>query len=158
MTRPMRVPLVRGSHDREAESESSALELPLSAIELATPAHEPLPVTPRAAPSAPVRATADEESYPRTVRPGRTARAQYRESAEYEPLSRMLIGRPGRVFVIVAVLIGYNAALGWIALQAWHSATTSNDRLLIVAVLGIGAVAGWAGADVERAFRTRSRF
>ena len=70
----------------------------------------------------------------------------------------MLLGLPGRVFLIVAVLIAYNAALGWIALQVWRSAETSNDRLLVIAVIGIGAVVGWAAADMERAFRTRSRF
>ena len=71
----------------------------------------------------------------------------------------MLVGRlPGRWLLIVAILIAYNAALGWIAVHAWHSAQTSNDRLRVIAVIGIGAVVGWAGADIERAFRSRSRF
>jgi hypothetical protein len=165
MTPPMRLRLPHGSHDREVESVTTALELPASAVELATPAHEratpahePAPVTPRAAPASPVRATADDAAYPRTASPGRTARAQYRESEEYEPLGRMLLGLPGRVFLVLAILIAYNAALAWIAVQVWHSAASGNDRLLVIAVIGIGAVVGWAAADMEQAFRTRSRF
>jgi hypothetical protein len=155
----MRLRPLHGSRDRETDSLNPTLELPASALELARPAPEALRAAAQGAPWTPGARAGGGDVAPTS--PARTARAQYLESEEYEPLSAFLVGRldrlPGRLLLIVAILIAYNAALGSIAVQAWHAAETSDDRLLVLAVIGIGAVIGWAAADIERTFRSRSR-
>ena len=92
---------------------------------------------------------------------GRTARSQYRESDLYQPLGSILFGRLGgfraRAALIVAIIVVYNATLGWLAWDAWTNGPTTSDRVLVAATVAIGAAAGWIVADVERAYRRRSR-
>ena len=92
---------------------------------------------------------------------GRTARTQYRESEIYQPLGSILFGKlggfGGRVALIVAIVVVYNAVLGWLTWDTWTSGLTTGDRVLVAATIAIGAAAGWIIADVERAYRTRSR-
>ena len=92
---------------------------------------------------------------------GRTARSQYRESDLYQPLGSILFGSlsgfRARVVLIVAVIVVYNATLGWLAWDAWTNGHTTSDRVLLAATIAIGAAAGWIVADVERAYRRRSR-
>ena len=92
----------------------------------------------------------------------RTARTQYVESELHAPLRSILFGSVGwalvRTVLLVLVLIAYNAGLGYMAWRAWGAVGAGNDRLLVPLVIGIGAVLGWIAADVEHAYRSRSRF
>ena len=90
---------------------------------------------------------------------GRTARAQYRDSEIYEPLSSVLLGPRGlRMALLVAFLVLYNAVIGWFAWDIWDAASTTDDQALIVGAVVIGVVAGWAATGVERSYRLRRRF
>jgi hypothetical protein len=90
---------------------------------------------------------------------GRTARTQYRDSEIYQPLSSMLLGgRVMRATLLVAFLLACNAAIGWLAWQAWGNTQTTNDQAIIVGAGVGGLLAGWILAVVERRYRLRRRF
>ena len=62
------------------------------------------------------------------VRRPRSARAEYRESEIYEPLSTLLLGgRKLRLGLMIAVFVAYNAAMAVIAFDAVGS-SPSSDR------------------------------
>lgn len=114
---------------------------------------------------------AGDESPPETIeRRQRDAQAvpdwgpgtSYRQNDMYVPLSALMLEPfrrvPYRFLLIVATVAILSSAIAWLAWATWGDEKTSNGRLLVVAIIGIGAVAGWAAADLERAYRSRSRF
>jgi hypothetical protein len=127
--------------------------------------HEPEPgFPPLDPPLAPPRPSPLRDEPPETLHEeppwrGRTARAQYRDSEIYEPLSAVLLGPRGlRSALLVAFLVLYNAVIGWFAWDIWDAAQTTGDQALIVGAIAIGIVAGWAATGVERSYRLRRRF
>jgi hypothetical protein len=90
---------------------------------------------------------------------GRTARAQYRDSEIYEPLSAVLLGPRGlRTALLVAFLVLSSGVIGWFAWDTWDAAQTTDGQALVVAAIAIGVVAGWAATGAERSYRLRRRF
>jgi hypothetical protein len=89
----------------------------------------------------------------------RSARAEYRESELYEPLSTLLLGgRRLRLGLMIVVFAAYNAVMAAIAFDAVGSSPSSDDRRRVVGVVFGGLMAGLIVALMENRYRLRRRF
>jgi hypothetical protein len=89
----------------------------------------------------------------------RTARAEYRDSEMYQPLSSLLLGgRKVRIALLVVLFIAYNAAMAALAFDAVGSSPTSDDRTRVVAVVFGGLMVGLLVALMEHRYRLGRRF